>query len=81
MVSRSDDGDLLVSCLLMCRIVPIRGSNRQNSGDKGGLAAIEALIEHVAGGSPGYLAVDGRAARATAYTKVLPCSRSGPAPR
>jgi lysophospholipid acyltransferase (LPLAT)-like uncharacterized protein len=59
MVSRSDDGELLVPCLLMCGIVPIRGSNRRNSGDKGGLAAIEALIEHVKGGAPGYLAVDG----------------------
>ena len=59
MVSRSADGELLVPCLLMCGIVPIRGSNRQTSGDKGGLAAIEALIEHVKGGAPGYLAVDG----------------------
>jgi hypothetical protein len=59
MVSRSADGELLVPCLLMCGIVPIRGSNRQNRGDKGGLAAIKALIEHVGGGAPGYLAVDG----------------------
>jgi lysophospholipid acyltransferase (LPLAT)-like uncharacterized protein len=59
MVSRSADGELLVPCLLMCGIVPIRGSNRQTSGDKGGRAAIEALIEHVNGGAPGYLAVDG----------------------
>ena len=59
MVSRSDDGELLVPCLWICGIVPIRGSNRRMSGDKGGLAAIEALIVHVDGGSPGYLAVDG----------------------
>jgi len=59
MVSRSDDGELLVPCLWMRGIVPIRGSNRRKSGDKGGLAAIEALIVHVEGGSPGYLAVDG----------------------
>lgn len=59
MVSRSDDGELLVPCLWMCGIVPIRGSNRRKSGDKGGMAAIEALIVHIDGGSPGYLAVDG----------------------
>ena len=59
MVSRSDDGELLVPCLWICGIVPIRGSNRRKSGDKGGLAAIESLIEHIAGGAPGYLAVDG----------------------
>ncbi len=59
MVSRSEDGELLLPSLGICGIVPIRGSNRRKSGDKGGLAAIEALIEHVAGGAPGYLAVDG----------------------
>jgi lysophospholipid acyltransferase (LPLAT)-like uncharacterized protein len=59
MVSRSDDGELLVPCLWICGIMPIRGSNRRKGGDKGGLAAIEALILHVEGGSPGYLAVDG----------------------
>ena len=59
MVSRSADGELLVPSLLICGIVPIRGSNRQKGGDKGGLAAIEALVEHVEGGLPGYLAVDG----------------------
>ncbi len=59
MVSRSDDGELLVACLRLCGIEPIRGSNRRNSGDKGGLAAIEALIEHVERGLPVYLAVDG----------------------
>jgi lysophospholipid acyltransferase (LPLAT)-like uncharacterized protein len=59
MVSRSDDGELLIPCLLIRGIVPIRGSNRRKSGDKGGLGAIEAMIEHMAGGAPGYLAVDG----------------------
>jgi lysophospholipid acyltransferase (LPLAT)-like uncharacterized protein len=59
MVSRSDDGELLVPCLWICGIVPIRGSNRRKSGDKGGLAAIEALVVHIDGGLPGYLAVDG----------------------
>ena len=59
MVSRSEDGELLIPCLWLRGIVPIRGSNRQKSGDKGGLGAIDALVEHIAGGAPGYLAVDG----------------------
>jgi lysophospholipid acyltransferase (LPLAT)-like uncharacterized protein len=60
MVSRSDDGELLIPCLWLRGIVPIRGSNRHKDGDsKGGLGAIDALVEHVAGGAPGYLAVDG----------------------
>ncbi|MHB9047313.1 MAG: lysophospholipid acyltransferase family protein, partial [Pirellulales bacterium] len=33
--------------------------NRRKNGDKGGLAAVDALVKHVAGGAPGYLAVDG----------------------
>ncbi len=59
MVSRSADGELLIPCLWLRGIVPIRGSNCHKSGDKGGLGAIDALVEHVAGGAPGYLAVDG----------------------
>jgi len=59
MVSQSADGELLIPCLLVRGIVPIRGSKCRKSCDKGGLAAIEALVEHVARGAPGYLAVDG----------------------
>jgi lysophospholipid acyltransferase (LPLAT)-like uncharacterized protein len=59
MVSRSDDGELLIPCLRVRGIVPIRGSNRRKHGDKGGIAAIDALVEHIAGGAPAYLAVDG----------------------
>jgi lysophospholipid acyltransferase (LPLAT)-like uncharacterized protein len=59
MVSRSADGELLIPSLRVGRIVPIRGSNRRKNGDKGGLAAIDALVKHVAGGAPGYIAVDG----------------------
>jgi lysophospholipid acyltransferase (LPLAT)-like uncharacterized protein len=59
MVSRSDDGELLIPCLRVRGIVPIRGSNRHKTGDKGGLGAIDALVEHIEGGAPGYLAVDG----------------------
>jgi lysophospholipid acyltransferase (LPLAT)-like uncharacterized protein len=62
MVSRSDDGELLIPSLWICGITPIRGSNRRKDGDagnKGGLAAIDALVQHVNAGAPGYLAVDG----------------------
>ncbi len=60
MVSNSDDGQLLIPALRIRGIIPIRGSNRGKiSGDKGGLAAIEALVKHIQAGSPGYIAVDG----------------------
>jgi len=59
MVSRSDDGELLIPSLRVRGIVPIRGSSRRKGHDKGGLAAIDALIEHLSGGAPVYLAVDG----------------------
>lgn len=59
MVSRSADGELLIPGLRICRIIPIRGSNCGTAEDKGGLAAIDALVKHVEGGAPGYLAVDG----------------------
>jgi lysophospholipid acyltransferase (LPLAT)-like uncharacterized protein len=59
MVSRSDDGELLIPSLRARGVVPIRGSSRRKNGDKGGFASIIALIAHVQGGSPAYLAVDG----------------------
>jgi hypothetical protein len=59
MVSRSNDGKLLIPSLRVRGIVPIRGSSRRKGRDNGGLAAIEAMIEHVLGGAPVYLAVDG----------------------
>jgi lysophospholipid acyltransferase (LPLAT)-like uncharacterized protein len=59
MVSRSADGDLLVPSLRVHGIVPIRGSTRSKGQDKGGAAALYGLIEHVRGGTPAYLAVDG----------------------
>ena len=62
MVSRSADGGLLIPSLLLCGIVPIRGSKRQNSGDKGGLAAIGALDRAPQGRRPS-LSGRGRAAR------------------
>jgi lysophospholipid acyltransferase (LPLAT)-like uncharacterized protein len=76
MVSRSADGELLIPCLWLRGIVPIRGSNRRKSGDKGGLGAIDALVEHMAGGAPGYLAVDGpRGPRNRAHKGIAVLSR------
>jgi lysophospholipid acyltransferase (LPLAT)-like uncharacterized protein len=59
MVSRSTDGDFLVPSLRVSGIVPIRGSTRTMEQGKGGAAALDRLIEHVRGGAPAYLAVDG----------------------
>jgi len=59
MVSRSTDGDLLIPSLRVHGIVPIRGSTRTKEQGKGGAAALQRLIEHVRGGAPAYLAVDG----------------------
>jgi len=59
MVSRSDDGQLLVPGLKVLGIKPIRGSNKRHQGDKGGRTALSELITHVGNGHPAYLAVDG----------------------
>lgn len=59
MVSRSVDGDLLVPSLRVAGVVPVRGSTRRRGKSKGGGTALRALLEHVRGGRPAYLAVDG----------------------
>lgn len=59
MVSRSADGDLLVPSLRVSGIIPLRGSTRSKGKDKGGSAALERMVEHVRGGAPGYVAIDG----------------------
>lgn len=59
MVSQSADGEILVPALRVCGIVPVRGSSDSKGRDKGGRAAFKALVEHVEGGAPAYLAVDG----------------------
>ena len=62
MVSRSADGQIIVPALRMRGIVPIRGSGiRKGKSSKGGLAALDKLVEHVQKGNPAYLAVDGPA--------------------
>ncbi|MCA9137075.1 MAG: lysophospholipid acyltransferase family protein [Planctomycetales bacterium] len=57
LVSRSKDGDLIARTLEKTGAVPIRGSGGESR--KGGAAALRALVNHVAGGRPACLAVDG----------------------
>ena len=59
MVSRSTDGDLLVPSLRAHGMIAVRGSSRHDGADKGGAGALRRLTDHVRGGSPAYLAVDG----------------------
>ena len=59
MVSRSSDGGIIIPSLRARGILPVRGSSDRKGQDRGGRAAFRALIEHVAGGAPAYLAVDG----------------------
>lgn len=59
MVSQSIDGGIIVPSLRARGIVPVRGSTNQKGQDNGGHAAFNALIKHVQGGAPAYLAVDG----------------------
>ncbi len=59
MVSQSQDGALVAIGLKCVGITPIRGSSRRRGRDNGGLSALHNLIEHVRGGQPAYLAVDG----------------------
>jgi len=59
MVSQSADGQLIVPALEMIGCVPVRGSKWRANGAKGGRKAIDALTDHVAGGRPAAIAVDG----------------------
>jgi lysophospholipid acyltransferase (LPLAT)-like uncharacterized protein len=59
MVSRSKDGDSVALGLRFLGIKTIRGSSRRNGKNKGGLSALNELVEHVRTGRPAYLAVDG----------------------
>lgn len=56
-VSRSDDGDIVVPTLRLAGCVPIRGSG--GKARKGGTRAMQQLIRHVRGGRPASLTVDG----------------------
>ena len=57
MVSRSKDGELVVPGLKLIGHVPLRGSS--GTSEKGGLAALQTLVEYVRGGKPVMLTVDG----------------------
>lgn len=59
MVSRSAHGQIIVPALKLRGCVPVRGSSRRGAKDKGGRAALTALIEHVREGRPAVLAADG----------------------
>jgi lysophospholipid acyltransferase (LPLAT)-like uncharacterized protein len=59
MVSHSQDGALVAIGLKCVGITPIRGSSRGRRQDNGGISALNNLIDHVRGGKPAYLAVDG----------------------
>jgi lysophospholipid acyltransferase (LPLAT)-like uncharacterized protein len=59
MVSRSDDGELLVPSLRVRRVIPVRGSTRSRGRDKGGRAALDGMADLLRQGVPGLLAVDG----------------------
>ena len=59
MVSRSNDGSLIVPALEHVGCVVYRGSKKSNSRARGGQQAIDSLVEHVAGGRPAAIAVDG----------------------
>ncbi|MEM6330298.1 MAG: DUF374 domain-containing protein [Planctomycetota bacterium] len=59
MVSASADGELLIRGFRAMGIRPVRGSNRSEDGDKGGRAALDAMVAHVRGGRPALIAVDG----------------------
>jgi lysophospholipid acyltransferase (LPLAT)-like uncharacterized protein len=77
MVSRSADGDLLVPALRARNILPVRGSSRSRQRDKGGLAALHSLTQHVAAGHPAILAVDGpRGPRARVHRGVVALARA-----
>jgi lysophospholipid acyltransferase (LPLAT)-like uncharacterized protein len=59
MVSRSDDGELLVPSLKVRRVIPVRGSTRSKGRDKGGREALQSLAALLRQGVPTLLAVDG----------------------
>ena len=57
MLSRSDDGDMMMPALKLCGLNVVRGS--AGSARKGGLTALRALIKQVDGEHPACLAIDG----------------------
>ena len=69
MVSRSDDGQIIVPALRANGHVPVRGSSGKT--DKGGAAALKSLVEYLGVGTPVILAVDGpRGPRGTVHKGI-----------
>lgn len=81
MVSRSLDGELSVPTLHVFGYIPVRGSSRSATGEKGGREALEALKEHLRKKRPAYLAVDGpRGPRNRVHMGVCSLSRDTQTP-
>ena len=57
MVSRSDDGEIVVPLIRLGGHIPVRGST--GAGRKGGSSALKSLTNHVRSGQPAILTVDG----------------------
>ena len=56
MVSRSDDGEIVIPSLRVCGHIPVRGSSGRG---KGGATALHGLIDLVKAGHPAMIACDG----------------------
>jgi lysophospholipid acyltransferase (LPLAT)-like uncharacterized protein len=81
MVSRSKDGELIVPLLKMSGCIPVRGSKKVNRKDRGGMAALHTLVNHVRTGSPAALAVDGpRGPRGRVHKGIAMLSQQTGAP-
>lgn len=59
MVSRSKDGDMVIPALRLAGFQPVRGSSGQGKENRGGLTALQQLVEFVGQGHSACLTVDG----------------------
>jgi lysophospholipid acyltransferase (LPLAT)-like uncharacterized protein len=81
MVSRSKDGELIVPLLKISGCIPVRGSKKVNRKDRGGMAALHTLVDHVRSGRPAALAVDGpRGPRGRVHKGIAMLSQQTGAP-
>lgn len=82
MVSRSLDGQIIIPALRVRGVIPVRGSGGKGRGTgRGGREALDALIEHVKGGYPVVLAIDGpRGPRGHVHKGVAVMARQCDAP-
>ncbi len=71
MVSRNFDGQFIIPAMRLRGIVPIRGSGqRKGKASKGGLAALQKLIDYVSSGKTACIAVDGPRGHVALFIKV-----------